>query len=239
MEWADHAVHIGRHDGLLVLVLVSVVAAARLGHVALGLVACLWTVFQVFMPRAEWRIFALWTAYSVIYWSLGVAVEELPVFLVLTTVAQVAIVVLHYAFSHALERNPALSVALSLLLILPIHCNNALYAPILGLLRVALYMIVRHERGATWMLEQYPLFAKSEILPFLLVVHLVSKRYARPAEPVVPLLPVHGPPLPAHEPLLPAPEPLLPAPEPLLPGHGDRQPAAKVKLRPFYENKRQ
>ena len=238
MEWVDRAVHIGRHDGLLILVAVSVIASARLGHVVLGMVSCAWTVLQVFAPQPEWRVFVLWVAYGVIYWSLGVAVDELPVFLVVTTVAQVAIVLLHYVFSHALEKQGAPTAVLGLLLILPIHCNNLLYAPILALVRVVVYMVVRQERGATWLLEQYPLFAKSEILPFLVLVHVVARRYVRTTEPVVPMLPVHAPVVDAQSPAhahahahAHVPDtPRLSAP---------KTEKHVTKLRPFYEHKHQ
>lgn len=172
----------------------SLVLTARFAPRAIAAyVLLVWVILLFFRVRQQ-EVFALWITYGFAYWALGEGQDEPVALLAVTSVAQVLAVLSHFALTETLRRNQWVMAGFGCLLVLPIMCNNPYYTPGFSLIRVALFIaVITFDPESTWVLQQYPLFCKREVLPFIVAIHVASHVYAPMRAPVASLLPVTQP----------------------------------------------
>lgn len=162
---------------LLAATFALLVVSAR--HLPVAIAGYVLLLGAVFVARADEHVFPLWLLYGFVYWSLSVGAEDNAVLLTLTTIAQILGLGAAFLFPATLqEYQRVLFWAAGALLVLPIQCNNPYYTPAFSILRVLLYVgieLLQPER--LWVVKQYPLFAKREVLVLLLILHAVATRY--------------------------------------------------------------
>lgn len=131
----------------------------------------------------------LWVLYGFAFWSAQLAREDGTALLVITTLMQAALIVAGYFVPEPLLAKSWVKVAISVLLVTPLACNNLFFHPVLAIFRLAVFSaaarFVPHPIGAV-----YLLFSKAEALLPLIMTHVVVRSVARNYGNVIPDLPI-------------------------------------------------
>ena len=136
--------------------------------------------------------FALWCVYSVVYWACGLPAEDNFVLLAATTLFFAgADLAEEWLPNSVLNRHrDALTLALKLVSVLPVSCNNVLFHPGWGAMRAAFYLAVLSAKKREAISA---LFSKSESLAVLLCWHVAvaaaASRFRPPSPDDAELLP--------------------------------------------------
>jgi hypothetical protein len=161
----------------VIATLVSALAPLRYPPAA-GFVFLMWCLAQILRARTL-DLFAalfLWFAYSFSYSALGVGREDSEVLLALTT----AVHAFAIAFARRLPQTDWVMGPFSLVVILPVQCNNIIYTPLFSVLRALVAVGLQFaDRDPPWVLRLYPLFCKQEALPILFAVHIATLYWQR------------------------------------------------------------
>lgn len=182
-----------------VCVLISVQVIVDRFELARPTVAWMILIYWILWNRnrnKDW--IQLWVLYGFAFWSAQLARDDGTALLVITTLMQAALIIAGYFVPASVLQNPWVHVAISVLLVIPLACNNLFFHPVLAIARLAMFFV--SERLVPNSISSvYLLFSKAEALVPLVLTHVVVRSVARNYGNVIPDLPIVSPPTPTKE----------------------------------------
>lgn len=149
--------------------------------------------------RSRRAVFSLWLLYSALFALLQTEPEDNATFLVLSSLAGAAAIIVRYMAPAQASASRWPGVALGLCSIFPVQCNNLFFASGVALIRMFVFcVLVLVSTEDDWLVMVYPLFAKEEALPFLIAWHagvyyFTRRRVSQARADTTPVLPVVRP----------------------------------------------
>ena len=116
----------------------------------------------------------LWVFYGFAFWGADLDRDDGTALLVLTTLMHAALIVAGFFVPQAILRDSCARLVVSLLLTIPLACNNLFFHPLLAIVRIVCFL-ASSALTSNNLSSVYLLFSKAEALLPLIVTHVVVR----------------------------------------------------------------